>query len=72
VTRCTPTRKCDFHRDGGPSSARCPGVWDANGCSLDGFYEVSHEKSMCAAHAAIVLLARAVHEALGDDNKEGR
>jgi hypothetical protein len=68
VLRCTPMGRCDFHRDGGPEGEKCPGMCDADGCNLGGHYEVGSERVLCAAHAAIVLLARAVSEALAADN----
>lgn len=61
--RCTTDGACSFHVDGGPEVEKCPGVCDADGCNLDGHYEIGAERLMCAAHAGIVLLARAVHEA---------
>jgi hypothetical protein len=70
VLRCTPTSQCDFHRDGGPEAEKCPGTCDADGCNLGGHYEVGSERVLCATHGAIVLLARAVSEALAADNAE--
>ncbi len=66
--RCTTDQKCDFHRDGGPEEEKCPGTCDANGCNLAGYYEIGHERMMCAAHAGIVLLARAVNQASAADD----
>lgn len=70
--RCTATDKCSFHRDGGPTNERCPGRCDWPSCSADAFYEVAVDRLLCAAHGAIVLLARAVHEALAADDVERR
>ena len=68
--RCTVGQPCDFHRDGGAPSEPCPGQCDAPGCTLDGYYEVGSDHIVCAAHGAIVLLARAVTEALATDNSD--
>jgi len=68
VLCCTPTGQCDFHRDGGPEVERCPGACDTAGCNLDGHYEVGEDRTLCAAHGAIVLLARAVNQAIAVDN----
>jgi hypothetical protein len=68
ILRCTPASQCSFHRDGGPEVEKCPGTCDADGCNLGGHYEVAQERVLCAAHGAIVLLARAVSEALAADN----
>lgn len=62
------TARCDFHRDGGGVDEPCPGQCDAPGCTLDGYYEVGINHICCAAHGAIVLLARAVSSALAADN----
>ncbi len=73
--RCTATELCDFHRDGGAEHEPCPGTCDAENCRAPAFYEIGTERMMCAAHAGIVLLARAIREALaadGDDPKAGR
>lgn len=70
--RCTAAERCDFHRDGGAELEKCPGVCEARDCTADGRYEVSTSgRNLCALHAAIVLLARAVAEALAADNAEG-
>ncbi|MFL5306345.1 MAG: hypothetical protein ACJ8F1_14090 [Polyangia bacterium] len=72
--RCSPAGRCAFHRDGGAEAEKCPGMCDAPGCSLDAFYEVGKDRVMCAAHGGIVLLARAVREALvadGDEDAKG-
>lgn len=71
VLRCSAAQPCDFHRDGGPAGDKCPGQCDATGCTLDGHYEIGAERVMCAAHGGIVLLARAVREALAADDAEG-
>lgn len=68
--RCSASGPCDFHRDGGPAGENCPGQCDAPGCTLDGYYEVGVDYVVCAVHGAIVLLARAVSEALVVDNAE--
>ncbi len=68
--RCTGNQKCTFHRDGGASDEACPGQCDAPGCTLDGYYEVGTERVTCAVHGAIVLLARAISEALAADNSD--
>jgi hypothetical protein len=68
--RCSARERCDFHRDGGPVNEPCPGHCDAPGCSLGGYYEVGTDHVVCAVHGAIVLLARAVSEALAADNAE--
>ena len=51
---------------------RRPGVCASRGCGLPGHYAVSRERSMCAVHAAVTLLARAISEALAADNATGR
>jgi hypothetical protein len=66
--RCTAGQQCDFHADGGAAAERCPGQCDARDCTADGFYEVSSERTLCALHAAVVLLARALAESLAADN----
>lgn len=68
--RCTAEGKCTFHRDGGSPDDACPGQCDALGCTLDGHYEVGADHVVCAVHGAIVLLARAVSEALAADNTD--
>lgn len=68
VLRCGPGKTCSFHGAGGPEAEKCAGVCDADGCTLDGHYEVGTARLMCAAHGGLVLLARAVHEALVVDN----
>ena len=69
--RCTPDGQCSFHADGGPADERCPGQCDARDCTADGHYEVGSGRSLCALHAAVTLLARAISEALAADNAEG-
>lgn len=69
--RCSATERCHFHRDGGAVDDPCPGQCDAPGCTLDGHYEVGTDRVLCAVHGAIVLLARAVSEALAADNSDG-
>lgn len=72
--RCTPVEKCGFHTEGGAEHEKCPALCDWPGCHLDAHYTISSERDMCAAHAGIVLLARAVREALaadGDDDAPG-
>lgn len=71
VLRCTVAGRCDFHRDGGAEAEKCPGQCDAPGCTLAGHYQVGEERVMCAGHGGIVLLARAVREALAADDAEG-
>ncbi len=70
VLRCKANERCNFHKDGGPVDEPCPGQCDARGCTLDGYYEVGVDRIVCAAHGAIVLLARAVSEALAADNAD--
>lgn len=48
----------------------CPGQCDAPRCTLGGYYEVGVDHVVCAVHGAIVLLARAVSEALAADNTD--
>lgn len=69
--RCDGNQKCSFHRDGGPVEEACPGQCDAPGCMLDGYYEVGADHVTCAVHGAIVLLARAIAEALAGENAVG-
>jgi hypothetical protein len=71
VLRCTATETCNFHKDGGPGDEPCPGECDARGCTLDGRYEVGVDRVVCAVHGAVVLLARAISEALAADNTDG-
>lgn len=68
VLRCKGGEQCSFHRDGGATEDPCPGQCDAPGCTLDGHYEVGTDRVVCAVHGAIVLLARAISEALAVDN----
>lgn len=69
--RCSASERCSFHAEGGPVTEPCPGQCDARGCTLAGFYEVGRGRLLCAAHGALVLLARAVREALATDDAEG-
>ena len=69
--RCSAETRCDFHHDGGAPDEPCPGQCDAPGCTLDGHYEVGSDRVVCAVHGAIVLLARAISEALAADNSDG-
>lgn len=59
---------------GRPSTkrARKAAQCNARGCDLPGHYEIGVGRKRCAAHAAIVLLARAISEALAADNAGGR
>lgn len=68
VLRCTTTSLCDFHRDGGPEVEKCPGVCDAPGCTADGWVDVGNEKTVCTTHGGLILLGRAVREALAADD----
>ena len=70
--RCSPKAPCEFHRDGGDAAAKCPSMCHSEGCTLDGHYEVGTELTMCCVHAAIVLLTRAVYEAVAVDNDRER
>ena len=73
VLRCTTTERCSFHRDGGPEAEKCPGVCDADGCSLDGEIEVGGDRALCNAHAGLLLLAGSMRDVLAaDDTKGGR
>lgn len=69
LLRCAAENKCAFHADGGSEVEKCPGVCDADGCSLDGHHEIGAERLLCAAHAGIALLARAIHQALAQDDE---
>ncbi len=76
LLRCTDTVECDFHRDGGPKSERCPGLCDWPACASNGHYEVGSDRTLCCLHGAVTLLARVIREALARDgeqnSKEGR
>ncbi|HXJ22078.1 MAG TPA: hypothetical protein VMT03_17780 [Polyangia bacterium] len=72
VLRCSPGKTCSFHRDGGPELEKCPGVCDADGCTLDGHYEIGAERHECALHAGLTLLARAISQALARDNVDSK
>lgn len=53
------------------AAGRRRGACAARGCGMPAHYPVSDRRSMCAVHAAITLLARAVSEALAADNAKG-
>jgi hypothetical protein len=72
VLRCSLTEQCDFHRDGGPEVEKCPAICDTDGCNLDGTIEAGAERTLCEAHAGLTFLARALREALVDDDAAKR
>ena len=51
--RCTVAGPCDFHRDGGPATARCPYYCDAGDCRRKAVVESrgSGGRSYCRQHA---------------------
>ena len=51
--RCTPAVPCDFHRDGGPATDRCPYYCDAGDCRRKAVVEPrgSGGRSFCRQHA---------------------
>lgn len=55
---CTATALCDFHRDGGPASDKCPYFCDADGCDQEAVVEPHGDgKSYCRQHAATEVSA---------------
>ena len=54
-----PSQLCDFHRDGGPLSDKCPGHCDFKECSLTGLVTIQvgvlEEEIFCSYHAELGL-----------------
>lgn len=50
--RCTVEARCDYHRDGGPATDKCPGVCDECDDETDGLDEDQDGKVYCKRHRA--------------------
>lgn len=68
IMRCTTVETCSFHASGGPEVEKCPGVCDAPDCTADAAIEVGDERSLCTLHGGLILLGRAMREALAADD----